>query len=108
MFVGFFIPSAGYPACSTVGQTGCIPNVTNPWDELSKGLGYQTATSAGGTVTQTNTPENIKGTAVAQGCGIGGTIGFIGGIIAAGAVTVLTDGPGIIGAAAIIGAGTAL
>src|SRR5438445_10167642 len=82
MFVGFFIPSAGYPACSTVGQTGCIPNVTNPWDELTKGLGYQTTTSAGGSVTQTNTPENIRGTAAIQGCAIGGAVGSVTGAIA--------------------------
>lgn len=108
MFVGFFIPSAGYPACSTVGQTGCIPNVTNPWDELTKGLGYPSTAGAGGTITQTNTPENIKGTAVAQGCGIGGTIGFIGGVVAAGAVAILTDGVGLVGSTAIIGGATAL
>ncbi|HYT46660.1 MAG TPA: hypothetical protein VEP90_30315 [Methylomirabilota bacterium] len=93
LLMSAIIPMGGY----------AIPNVTNPWNDLLAGFGATPASTGSGTITQTQTPQNVQHSAALQGCAMGATTGVL---IAAGGIAfaALTGGIGIpvaIGAVAV-------
>ncbi len=83
LLMSVIIPMGGYN----------IPNVTNPWNDLLSGFGATPPSAGSGTVTQTQTPQNVQHSAALQGCAMGATTGVL---IAAGGIAfaALTGGIG--------------
>lgn len=63
-----------------------VAGVTNPWNDLTSGLGYGSPTTGSLTINQAN-PQNIQHTAGVQGCALGGILLAIGAGAIAGIAT---------------------
>jgi hypothetical protein len=62
------------------------PGVTNPWADLTNGLGYQAPSTGSVTINQMGQPQNVQHSSAVQGCVLGGLAGAAAGAIVGGAL----------------------